>query len=78
MHRAVDHSTVAMIRLLIKYGANIDAKNKDGITLLDSAIQMAKSASAMIRVSTEPRQQVVNLLRKHGAKTAEELKAEGK
>ena len=78
LHRAVDHSTVAMIRLLIKYGANIDAKNKDGITLLDSAIQMAKSASAMIRVSTEPRQQVVNLLRKHGAKTAEELKAEGK
>ena len=67
-----------MIRLLIKYGANIDAKNKDGITLLDSAIQMAKSASAVIRVSTEPRQQVVNLLRKHGAKTAEELKAEGK
>ena len=67
-----------MIELLIKYGANIDAKNNDGLTPLDSAIRMANSASAAIRVSTEPRQQVVNLLRKNGAKTAEELKAEVK
>jgi len=29
-------------------------------------------------VSIEPRQQVADLLRKHGGKTAEELKAEGK
>ena len=77
LHRAVDHSSVAMIELLIKRGANIDAKNNDGLTPLDSALRIANSSSVIL-VSIEPRQQVADLLRKHGAKTGEELKAEGK
>ena len=77
MHRAVDHSSVAMIELLIKRGAKIDAKNNDGLTPLDSALRIANSSSVIL-VSIEPRQQVADLLRKHGAKTGEELKAEGK
>ena len=77
LHRAVDHSSVAMIELLIKRGAKIDAKNNDGFTPLDTALKIANNSS-VIRVDTEPRQQVVELLRKNGAKTAEELKTEGK
>ncbi len=77
LHRAVDHSSVAMIGLLIKRGAKIDAKNNDGLTPLDSALRIANSSSVIL-VSIEPRQQVVNLLRKNGAKTVGELKAEGK
>ena len=77
LHRAVDHSSVAMIELLIKRGAKIDAKNNDGLTPLDSALRIANSSSVIL-VSIEPRQQVADLLRKHGGKTGEELKAEGK
>jgi len=75
LHRAIDHSSIAMIELLIKRGAKIDAKNNDGFTPLDTALEIANS-SLVIRVGTEPRQQVVDLLRKNGAKTSEELKAE--
>ena len=77
LHRAVDHSSVAMIELLIKRGAKIDAKNNDGLTPLDSALRIANSSSVIL-VSIEPRQQVADILRKHGSKTGEELKAEGK
>jgi len=75
LHRAIDHSSIAMIELLIKRGAKIDAKNNDGFTPLDTALEIANS-SLVIRVGTEPRQQVVDLLRKNGAKTSEEVKAE--
>ena len=76
LHRAVDHSSVAMIELLIKRGAKINAKNNDGLTPLDSALRIANSSSVIL-VSIEPQQQVVNLLRKHGGKAGEELKAAG-
>ena len=75
LHRAVDHSSVAMIEFLIKRGAKIDAKNNDGFTPLDTALKIANNSS-VIRVGTEPRQKVVDLLRKNEAKAAEELKAE--
>jgi len=50
---------------LIAEGANVNAKNKDGKTPLDLAIQVRNTELAA-------------LLRKHGGKTGEELKAEGK
>jgi ankyrin repeat protein len=53
------------IELLIAKGANVNAKNNGGGTPLDWAVSGGKKATA-------------DLLRKHGGKTGEELKAEGK
>ena len=50
--------------LLLANGADVNARNNDGFTPLDSAIQQKKTETA-------------DLLRKHGGKTGEELKAEG-
>ncbi|MDB4797182.1 ankyrin repeat domain-containing protein [bacterium] len=57
------HKEVA--ELLIAKGADVNAKNDDGETPLDLAIGRKHPETAA-------------LLRKHGGKTAEELKAEGK
>ena len=58
-----DHKEVA--ELLIANGADVNAKMDDGRTPLDWAINNGKIITA-------------TLLRKHGGKTGEELKAEGK
>ena len=57
------HKEIA--ELLIAEGADVNVKIWDGSTPLDFAIE-------------EDETQIADLLRKHGAKTAEELKAEGK
>ena len=54
-----------IVELLIAKGADVNAKNDWGWTPLDWAIQL-----------NEP--ETTDLLRKHGGKTGEELKAEGK
>ena len=54
-----------MIELLIANGADVNAKTKDGMTPLDKATENDGTKTA-------------DLLRKHGTKTSEELKAEGK
>ena len=46
-------------------GADVNAKDEDGGTPLDLAIDLERTETA-------------DLLRKHGGKTGEELKAEGK
>ena len=52
--------------VLISNGANLNAQQKyGGMTPLDTA-------------NYEKKSKIADLLRKHGAKTAEELKAEGK
>ena len=64
-HAAVSggHKEVAV--LLIAKGADVNARDKDGKTPLDLATKEKKTETA-------------DLLRKHGGKTAAELKAEGK
>ncbi len=52
-----------VVELLIAKGADVNAKNDEGKTALDEAKYKPETA---------------DLLRKHGAKTAKELKAEGK
>ena len=59
-----------IVELLIAKGADVNAKEKYGGTPLDAAIQSRKFPKG--------HPEVAELLRKHGAKTAEELKAEGK
>ena len=54
-----------ILKLLIDEGANINAKDRFGKTSLDYAILYDQS-------------EIADLLRKHGGKTGEELKAEGK
>ncbi len=65
LHRATERGHKETIELLIAKGANVNAKNNGGGTPLDWAVSGGKKATA-------------DLLRKHGGKTGEELKAEGK
>ena len=53
-----------VVELLISKGANVNAKDEYGKTPLDKAVGIRHTETA-------------NLLRKHGGKTGEELKAEG-
>ena len=57
------HKEIA--ELLIAKGANVNAKNNIGKTPLDWAINFKRT-------------EIADLLRKHGGKTGEELKAEKK
>ena len=59
------NSTKEIADLLIAEGANVNAKTKFGETPLDAAILLGQTETAA-------------LLRKHGGKTGEELKAAGK
>ena len=54
-----------IVELLILNGADVNAMNNDGDTPLDFAIKFKNT-------------ETTELLHKHGAKTVEELKAEGK
>ena len=62
LHYATDRE---IAELLIANGANVNAKDGDGETPLDLAIDFKRIKTA-------------DLLRKHGGKPGEELKAEGK
>jgi ankyrin repeat protein len=65
LHYAAGFGQKETAELLIAKGVNVNAKNEDGETPLDRAI-----------INDEP--ETADLLRKHGGKTGEELKAEGK
>ena len=63
LHNAAIRGHKEIAELLITKGADVNAKGKVGITPLDLA---------------HPQPETADLLRKHGGKTREELKAEGK
>ena len=65
LHQAAIEGHKEVAELLIAKDADVDAKNVDGETPLDLAIELKQTETA-------------ELLRKHGGKTGEELKAEGK
>ena len=55
--------------LLIANGADVNAKDEDGLTPLDIATHPENPNDT---------DEIADLLRKHGGKTSEELKAEGR
>ena len=65
LHHAARWGHKKMVELLIEKGADVNAKEDDGDTPLDLAISRNRTETA-------------DLLRKHGGKTGEELKAEEK
>jgi len=69
LHFAVSGGHNEVAELLIAKGVDVNAKDDDGETPLDGATHPNNpNASA----------EIVDLLRKHGGKTGEELKAEGR
>ena len=71
--RAVQYGKKDVIKLLIEEGADVNARMNFGDTALDYA-----NVSGGLGMSYEVQKEVVDILRKHGAKTGEELKAKGK
>jgi ankyrin repeat protein len=67
LHYAARFNRRPLVELLIAEGADVNAKDDDGETPLDGAIRRIHKHL-----------EVADLLRKHGGKTGEELKAEGK
>ena len=65
LHFATGWDHKEIVELLIDAGADVNAKDDVGDTPLDVAIQLKQTETA-------------ELLHKHGGKTSEELKAEGK
>jgi ankyrin repeat protein len=64
LHYAAANGHKEIAELLITKGADVNAKDEDGGTPLDVAISFRQTETA-------------DLIRKHGGKTGEELKAEG-
>jgi len=69
----VGHKEIA--ELLIAAGADVNAKDDDGKTPLDWAEKVRHADRPKTKAV---KKETANLLRKHGGKTGEELKAEGK
>jgi len=65
IHGAAAGGDTEAVKGFLAAGADVNARDMDGKTPLDRAIQLNRTATA-------------DLLRKHGGKTGEELKAEGK
>ena len=68
LHYAATHGHKKIVELLIAKGADVNALNNKSDTPLNLAVPDSPFDST----------EIANLLRKHGAKTGEELKAEGK
>ena len=70
LHGAASDSNNEIADLLIAGGANVNGKTNRGRTPLEMATASMRDAAA--------KKEMHDLLRKHGGKTGEELKAEGK
>jgi ankyrin repeat protein len=83
LHEAAYKHRKEIVELLIAKGANVNAKSKNelaGITPLDSVYKGSGPRGRVLSPSVldKKRAGIAEVLRKHGGKTGEELKAEGK
>ena len=65
IHQAAGDGNIEAVKRHLEAGTDVNARMINGWTPLDNAIQTKQKETA-------------DLLRKHGGKTGEELKAEGK
>ncbi|MAM21981.1 MAG: hypothetical protein CL390_08725 [Acidiferrobacteraceae bacterium] len=75
LHDAAWKGQKEIAELLIAAGADVNAKVKRGFTPLDLAEMVLGYDSPEAKAA---KKEIADLLRKHGGKTGEELKAEGK
>jgi len=75
LHQAAYFGYFKITELLIAKGADVNVKDEDGDTPLDWAKEVSEDDSTNIKIG---KKETADLLRKHGGKTGEELKAEGK
>jgi ankyrin repeat protein len=75
LHYATFGGRKEVAALLIDKGAVVNVKDKKGFTPLDRAVIIIKGDSSEDKVAGK---EIAYLLRKHGGKTSEKLKAEGK
>ena len=76
LYAAVELGHKEVVELLIAKGADVNAKDKDGDTPLNF-VALMKSQSGLDLATINGLTETADLLRKHGGKTGEELKAEG-
>ncbi len=74
LHFAAEAGSNQITEWLISIGQNLNARDHHNRTPLD----LAKEDKYCIGPIKAAKKQTADLLRKHGAKTSEELKAEGK
>ena len=72
IHDAAREGNIEAVKQHIAAGTDVNAKDKDDETPLDTAIKRNRSHPNHLRQT-----EIADLLRKHGGKTGEELKAEG-
>ena len=75
LHGTAFTGRMEVVELLIENGADVNAKDEDGGTPLDWAETVFED---FLPEAKPAKNEIADLLRKHGGKTGEELKAEGK
>ena len=81
LHHAAKNAHKEVVKLLLAKGANVNANDHFGDTPLDWVEMISNCCKGSDDNSPEgkgTKEELTELLQKHGGKTAEELKAEGK
>ena len=81
LHYAAMYGRLGIVQMLIAKGVDVNANFFDSGTPLDAVELFYHDQKAVVGLPVQlqrPFKEIIDLLRKHGGKTGEELKAEGK
>ena len=81
LHYAAMYGRLGIVQMLIAKGVDVNANFFDSGTPLDAVKLFYHQQKAVVGLPVQlqrPFKEIIDLLRKHGGKTGEELKAEGK